>query len=108
LAGVKIAGVNFAHINSEIQWGQNNGMAKDNNYVPVWFWMLAMFVTAIPCVGLVMIIVWAFWGENESRKNYFRALILWFLIWTLIVLGLMCLGLMPAIMDELKHWHWKH
>lgn len=60
---------------------------------------------AIPCVGLVMIIVWAFWGENESRKNYFRALILLFLIWTLLVVALICLGCMPAIMEELKHWH---
>ena len=68
--------------------------------------MLAMVVMAIPCVGLVMIIVWAFWGENESRKNYFRALILWFLIWTLVVVALILLGLMPAIMEELKHWHW--
>ncbi len=83
-------------------------MANDKNYVPVWFWMLAMFVMAIPCVGLVMIIVWAFWGENESRKNYFRALIIWFLIWTFIFTLIACLGLLPAILEELKHWHWKY
>lgn len=83
-------------------------MANDKNYVPVWFWMLAIFVMAIPCVGVVMIIVWAFWGENESRKNYFRALILWFLIWTIVFLVIMGLGLLPVIQDELKHWHWKH
>ena len=44
-----------------------------------------MFVTAIPVVGLLMILVWAFTGENESRKNYFRAILSWILIF--VVLG---------------------
>jgi hypothetical protein len=81
-------------------------MANDKNYVSVWFWMFAWIVMAIPVVGLVMIVVWAFWGENESRKNFFRALILWFLIGTVIFVALICLGMMPAIMQEIKHWHW--
>jgi hypothetical protein len=76
---------------------------KDRNYVPVWFWMLALFVVAIPCIGWVMIIVWAFWGENESRKNYFRAILIWCLFWVLLVALLMCLGLLPAILQEVRH-----
>jgi len=44
-----------------------------------------MFVTAIPLLGLLMILVWAFTGENETRKNYFRAILSWILI--LMVLG---------------------
>ena len=79
---------------------------EGKNYVSVWFWMFSWIVMAIPVVGFVMVIVWAFWGENESRKNFFRAIILWCLIWTLIVVGLIGLGLMPAIIQELKHWHW--
>ena len=81
------------------------GMPKgnDKNYISFWFWMFALFVAALPCIGLVMIIVWAFVGENESRKNYFRALIVWYLIgiaisFTVIVL----LGLGPQIQQE---WH---
>jgi ABC-type nickel/cobalt efflux system permease component RcnA len=52
----------------------------DRNYISVGQWMLWMLLAAIPCVGLVVVLVMAFVGENESRKNYFRALILWFVI----------------------------
>ena len=45
-------------------------MAKgnDRNYVSVWFWMFAMFVTALPCIGLIMIIVWAFAGRMSRGR----------------------------------------
>jgi len=39
-----------------------------------------LFLTAIPVLGLVFVLVFAFAGENESRKNLFRALIAWFSI----------------------------
>lgn len=39
-----------------------------------------LFVTAIPVIGLIMVLVWAFSGENESRKNYYRAILSWILI----------------------------
>ena len=44
-----------------------------------------MFVTAIPVIGLIMVLVWAIAGDNESRKNYFRAILSWIVI--LIALG---------------------
>ena len=47
-----------------------------------------MFVTAIPVVGLLMVLVWAFTGENESRKNYFRAILSWLLIFVLLAVAL--------------------
>ena len=56
----------------------------DRNYISVGQWMLWLLLAAIPCVGIIVIIIMAFVGENESRKNYFRALILW----TLILIGL--------------------
>jgi len=74
---------------------------NDKNYVSVGFWMLALFVMAIPCVGWAMILVWAFWGENESRKNYFRALIIWTLIWLIVFLVLVCLGMLPVLIHEI-------
>jgi hypothetical protein len=53
---------------------------RGSNYISVGSWMWMMFVTAIPIVGFIMMIVWAFAGENESRKNYFRAIFAWFFI----------------------------
>ena len=77
-------------------------MAEDKNYVSIWFWLLAMVVMAIPCVNVVMILVWAFAGDNQSRKNYFRALIIVFLFWTIIWFILMGLGLAPEILKQIK------
>lgn len=49
----------------------------DRNYVSVGMWMLILFITAIPIIGVVVILFGAFTGENESRKNYFRAILAW-------------------------------
>ena len=77
---------------------------KDKNYISFWFWMFALLVAALPCIGVVMIIVWALVGENESRKNYFRAIIAWFLIFAALWGGIMALGFWPLIQDQIQHW----
>jgi hypothetical protein len=77
---------------------------KDKNYVSFWFWMLALFVMTLPCVGTIMVLVWAFTGENESRKNFFRAAIAWFLLftgfWTVVVMT----GVLPELVKHLEVW----
>ncbi|MBA4149277.1 MAG: hypothetical protein H0X66_14275 [Verrucomicrobia bacterium] len=77
-------------------------MANDKNYVSIWFWLLAMIVMALPCINVVMILIWAFSGENESRKNYFRALIIMFLFWAVIWMILMAVGVAPAILKQIQ------
>ena len=88
--------------------GNENGKGKDRNYVSSWCWFFAMFVMALPCLNVVMILVWALMGENQSRKNYFRALILWFLVWTLLWVVLMALGfaseIAPWIAKQIQLW----
>jgi len=80
-------------------------MAGSNkNYVSFWFWFFALFITAIPCIGFIMILIWAFAGENESRKNYFRALIAWFLLITAIWVALAVLGLGPELIRQFQQW----
>jgi len=76
---------------------------NDRNYVSVGFWMLAMLVMAIPCVGPIMLIVWAFAGDNESRKNYFRAILLWILIFVAIAVMLAILGQWPHIQKQIQN-----
>lgn len=77
---------------------------KNKNYVSFWFWMFALFVTALPCIGFIMVIVWAFVGDNESRKNYFRAVMAWALILSALWLGVMLLGFWPKIQEQLQQW----
>jgi high-affinity Fe2+/Pb2+ permease len=76
---------------------------RDRNYISVGQWMLWLLLAAIPCVGIIVIIIMAFIGENESRKNYFRALIAWFFIilalfFVVAVLG----GGMAAIQEQIQ------
>ena len=42
-------------------------------------WILTLFITAIPLIGLVMLFVWAFGsGDNPNKTNYAKgALILY-------------------------------
>lgn len=75
---------------------------QDRNYVSFWFWFWALFLMAIPCIGVIVILIWAFVGENESRKNYFRACIAWFFILLAIWFSLIGLGLIPVILSYLQ------
>jgi Na+/melibiose symporter-like transporter len=80
----------------------------DRNYVSVGSWMGMMFVTAIPIVGWIMILVWAFAGENESRKNYFRAILSWILILVALCVALVFvaewLGQGPALQKFIQEY----
>ena len=77
---------------------------SDNNYISVGSWMWMMFVTAIPIIGWIMIIVWAFVGDNESRKNYFRAILMWVLLVIMLVVILAVLGQWPQIQKQILNW----
>jgi heme/copper-type cytochrome/quinol oxidase subunit 2 len=75
---------------------------SDGNYISVGSWMWMMFVTAIPCIGLIMIFVWAFAGDNESRKNYYRALLVWFGVFVALFVILAAVGQWPPIQKHLE------
>ena len=77
---------------------------QDKNYVSVGFWMFAMFVMTLPCIGLIMVIVWAFVGDNESRKNYFRAILAWFALFAVLIGVLAMLGQWPQIQKQIQKW----
>lgn len=58
---------------------QNDGELEE----PVSFgeWMVTMLVMCIPCVNIVMVLVWAFGsGTKKSKSNYCKATIVWSLI----------------------------
>lgn len=69
---------------------------------PVTFadWMISTLIMCIPCVGIIMIFVWAF-GSNtkKSKSNYFKAM----LVWTAIgfVLAIVMGGAFAAILASI-------
>lgn len=81
---------------------------RDSNYISVGAWMWMMFVTAIPVIGWLMVLVWAFTGQNESRKNYYRAILAWILVFVALIVGLILiaglLGNLPAIQKHIQDW----
>ena len=44
-------------------------------------WLVTFLISAIPIVGFIMLLVWAFGsGTNESKANWAKALLLYFVI----------------------------
>lgn len=76
----------------------------DRNYVSVTSWMFMMFVTSIPVVGQIMILVWAFTGNNQSRKNYYRAILAWLVLIFAIIVFFVLVGAGPDILKHIKAW----
>jgi len=81
---------------------------RDDNYISVFGWMYILFITALPCVGIIVVILGAFLGGNASRKNYFRAVILWAVILFLLWACLLALGLTPKISQAIQNWLQQH
>lgn len=70
----------------EYQYPQQGGYEQElEPPVTVGEWLVSMLLLLIPCVGIVLMFVWAFSGnEKKSKANYFKAS----LILTGIVLAL--------------------
>ena len=59
---------------------------QNDDIVSVGNWMLTLFLTAIPIVNIIMLIVWAVSSSTPaSKSNWAKAALLWMLI--AIVLG---------------------
>ncbi len=66
------------------------GMQPSNEPLSVKDWFVTLFITYIPLIGLIMLLVWAFDSStNVNKKNFAKAS----LIWTLIGIGLAVLFL---------------
>ena len=56
-------------------------------------WVLTIFLTCIPCVGLILLFVWAFGsGTNESKSNWAKAQLIW------VAIGIVVTIILYAIM----------
>ncbi|MFC0445153.1 hypothetical protein ACFOD1_09030 [Pseudidiomarina halophila] len=61
--------------------------------VSVGEWMLTLFLTFIPIVNLIALIIWAFSsGTKPSKSNWAKATLLWMLIAIVLGFGMAMLG----------------
>ncbi|MCM1184425.1 MAG: hypothetical protein NC337_13720 [Roseburia sp.] len=74
-------------------------------------WMLTKLILCIPCVGIVMMFVWAFGSSTKkSKSNYFKASLVWalisvvvsILVFTAIVIGA---GGLEALISD-YYWYY--
>ena len=50
-------------------------------------WVLTIFLTCIPCVGLILLFVWAFGsGTNRSKSNWAKAQLIWVAIGIIVTI----------------------
>lgn len=64
-------------------------------------WALCYFLMMIPCVGLIMMFVWAFSKtEKKSKSNFFKVQLIFmgviFALYFVLILVVMCMGIAMA------------
>ena len=72
--------------------------AVDEQYRPLsaWGYVGYSLLFCIPCIGLVLIIVFALSDNNFNRRNYARSYLCWMLIAVILLAIIMFSGLAPA------------
>lgn len=60
---------------NNVSYQEANYSAADPNksVMTMGEWIITLIVMMIPCVNIIMLLVWAFGNGNENRKNYCRA-----------------------------------
>nr|WP_024836028.1 hypothetical protein [Clostridium sp. 12(A)] len=58
-------------------------------------WLITLLIMLVPCVNIIMMLVWAFGNGNENRKNFCRASLIMQVI--LSVLGFILYAIFASI-----------
>lgn len=60
--------------------GSPAGLTTDQP-ISIGDWMITLFLAAIPIIGFIMLLVWAFGdGSTPSKANWAKATLLWLVI----------------------------
>lgn len=67
---------------------QQNSLLDLEEPVKMGEWLISLLITLIPCVGLIMVFVWAFGStEKKSKSNFFKAYLVFWVIIIVIALA---------------------
>ena len=84
----------MSHVTNERR--QRSG--SDESPLSVGDWFITILVLAIPIVGLIMYLVWAFGSSgNVNRKNYCMAMLIWCVIGLAFALVFGVVGALPFV-----------
>lgn len=67
-------------------------------------WLITLIVGAIPCVGIIMLFVWAFGNGNENRKNFCRAQLVVTLIVTVLMV-ILYIGVFATLFANFSYYY---
>jgi len=51
-----------------------------NNCVSTKDWIITILLLALPIVGFIMLLVWAFGGTKDCRSSFAKAVLIWYLV----------------------------
>ena len=84
-----------AYNQPQYQGQQSTGASSYEEAVSVKEWLLTYLILLIPCVGTIMLFVWAFSSsEKKSKSNYFKAMLILYAI--LIVIYIIIFAIFGA------------
>ncbi len=65
-------------------------------------WVLTLFITWLPLIGIIMLFVWAFsGGTHPSKASWAKAMLIWMLIG--IVLAILFWGVIASILGSIAN-----
>ena len=81
-------------------------MGKPEPEMGIKDWLITFLLMAIPCVNIIMLIIWAASDENKTRRNFARA---YFIVMAIgIVIGILfsvaLTGFMMSLGDAMMGW----
>ncbi len=90
-----ITAIHYLEGNMDYNYNNNNNMMNNQqfyNQPPVYNppeleqpcgvgdWMLTLFLSCIPVIGFILLLIWAFGGGNKSKANWAKATLIWMVI----------------------------
>lgn len=66
-------------------------------------WLITLVTLLIPCVGIVMMFIWAFSDDNLTRRNFSRALIVIIVAVVTLVCAFGFLSYMGSCFNQNRH-----
>jgi len=66
-------------------------------------WIITIILLFIPCVNIIMLIIWAVSNENKTRSNFAKAYLIVY-VGVMILVGILYFAMFAAILGTMGSW----